>query len=429
MVARRLGITGDWSRRALDAAQLTALVHTVRHALDGSRFYREHLAGLEPESLGNGVELSQLPFLTATDIIHSGPELQCVSQSQVARVVSLQTSGSTGPPKRLLFTAADLAATLDFFAIGMQNLVTSHDRVLVMLPFVPPDSVDNLLIRALAGQGIAARGLWPPQPLTPEFIRSNRPTCAVGLPQHLLALAEAVGPGQFRTMLLSSDYAPPAIRARIEESCGATTFLHYGTTESGLAGAVECSRHDGCHIRESDLLIEIIEPHSGELLPDGALGEVVLTTLGREAMPLIRYRTGDLARLTHSPCACTGITARLWDIRGRMRGCRIGTKELYSQDLDDVLWQIRGLLDYRATVDRQTTDRLNITYLAAPGTDRLDRQITTSVARIPAVQEMLATGSLVLGDVGHSESFTASHTGKRSIVDQRDKGDADARSS
>lgn len=335
----------------------------------------------------------------------------------MARVVTLQTSGSTGPPKRLMFTAHDLAATLDFFAAGMLNLIDHRDRVLVMLPFEQPDSVGDLLIRALTDSNIMAMGIWPPQPAMKDVIRTNRLTCAVGLPQHLLTVAEDVEPGLIRSMLLCSDYASPALRRRIEESCGCETFLHYGTTESGLGGAVECARHDGCHIRESELLVEIVDPETGRRLADDRLGEVVITTLGREAMPLLRYRTGDLARLTRSSCGCGGITARLYDIRGRQVGCRLGRDSLYSQELDDVLFRIWGLLDYRATIDRNEHDRLNIAYLATPAAGRIDGQIIDSLQQLPAVMEALFHDNLVLGEIQPVECFASRHTVKRTILD------------
>ena len=92
-------------------------------------------------------------------------------------------------------------------------------------------------------------------------------------------------------------------------------------------------------VRESELLIEIIDPESGEQLPEGEEGEVVLTTLGREAMPLIRYRTGDIASLDRYQCLCGGITARLCNIYGRRNSCVLSDGFiLCSQELDDVLF-------------------------------------------------------------------------------------------
>jgi phenylacetate-CoA ligase len=224
-------------------------------------------------------------------------------------------------------------------------LVEQTDHVLVVMPFETEASVGELLIATLAVGGIPAQGLWPPPDAKSiaHLICHENITSVVGLPQQLLALSGAVPKGQLKTMLLCSDYAPDVLRKRIEKNCGCETFLHYGATESGLGGGVECSVHCGTHIRESELLIEIIDPETGEQLPDGEEGEVVLTTLGRQAMPLIRYRTGDIASLDRSQCLCGGVTARLCNIYGRRNSCVMSDGfVLCSQDLDDIFFQVSG---------------------------------------------------------------------------------------
>jgi phenylacetate-coenzyme A ligase PaaK-like adenylate-forming protein len=227
-------------------------------------------------------------------------------------------------------------------------------------------------------------------------------------------------------MLLCSDYAAPALRRQIEAACGCETFLHYGATESGLGGAVECTVHRGCHIRESDLLVEIVDPDTGSPLPDGALGEVVLTTLGREAMPLIRYRTGDMASLDRSPCRCGGVTARLEHIRGRLAGSRLSGGHLLSQDVDDLLFQIPGLLDYRITLDRIGTDRLLVGFVAAPAMAGIEKEIRRMLLQVPAIHDSLANNELIIGMIHRVAGFAASHTVKRTILDQRSIGEKNA---
>ncbi len=423
LVARRLHLQGNWDRSSLEQARMAVLRRTVRHALSGSSFYRESLAGLDPGSLQTVEDLGRLPLLTSADIIHHGHRLLCVSQSRVSRVITLQTSGSTGQPKRFMFTDRDLSATLDFFLQGMYSLIDNNDRVLVILPFEQPDSVGNLLIRALMDGGIHAFGLWPLPPEAKKLVQSMGLTCAVGLPQHLLDLAERIGPGWLRFMLLCSDYASAALRRRIENACGCETFLHYGSTESGLGGAVECQMHSGCHLRESEVLLEIVDPCSGLNLEDGQLGEVVITTLDRQAMPLIRYRTGDLARLNHDPCVCGGLTARLYDIRGRLSGCHLEDAMLYSQDLDDELFHIPGLLDYRATLDDKRPARLQLEYIASPSDHQISAEIDRHLRQIPVIKVGLGKGTLTLGKIQQITEFEATHTVKRTILDLRNEGE------
>jgi hypothetical protein len=424
LATRRLGISGKLTRKKLEQGQMAALRRTLQHAVAGSALYRQRLAGINIHSLQSLSDLASLPLMSSCDIVANGLRLLAVSQSRIARIITMQTSGSTGPAKRLSFTAADLAATLDFFLAGMRSLVDTRDRVLVLLPFSTADSVGDLLLRALRGGGIRASGHWPPDGETAGIISRDRPTCLVGLPQHLLALAEAIGPGLVQSMLLCSDYAAPALRRRIETACGCQTFLHYGATETGLGGAVECAVHNGCHLRESDLLVEIIDPHSGRPLVDGMLGEIVVTTLSREAMPLIRYRTGDSARLERSPCPCGGITARLIDIRGRLDACPLPTGDkLYCQDVDDVLYAIPGLLDYRIIIDAEGPERLHAEILVTGAATAIVEHFRRKILLIPAIRDSVATGRLLLGTIRRVTGFAATHTVKRTILDLRSTGE------
>jgi len=423
LTARRLGIQGRLSRYSLEQGQMTALRRTLHHAVAGSPWYRKRLKGLDIERLHNMTDLTTLPMMNVSDLYENGLELLAVSQSRVARIVTLQTSGSTGNAKRLYFTETDLAATGEFFFEGMQSLIGNNDTVLVLLPFSPPDSVGDLLLHALRNGGIKAEGQWPPDDTTTETIRLQRPTCLVGLPQHLLAVAEQIGPGIIHSMLLCSDYAAPALRRRIEAACGCTTFLHYGATETGLGGAVECATHNGCHIRESDLLVEIIDPASGLPLPDGRQGEIVITTLGRQAMPLLRYRTGDSAALLRSTCPCGGVTARLVDVRGRLQGCLLPCGDpLHSQDLDDILYHIPGLLDYRLILDGKEP-LLHGEIVATTGADSLIEDFRQKLLRVPTIHASLAAGRLRLGKIRRVAHFTPTHTVKRTILDLRSTGE------
>ncbi len=328
LTARRLGLPLSFDRKALQQAQMTRLRETVRWARSRSLFYHQRLKDIDPDRLNSPADLGQLPLQTVADITANPLDLLCLSQSRVARIVTLETSGSTGIPKRVFFTGDDLDATLEFFHDGMLSLISAGDRVLVLLPASQPDSVGDLLVRALSGGGFGSSAIWPPPAasvLAAEVERRSS-TCVVGLPLHLLALAEVLPPGHaVRSMLLCSDYAPVSVRRRIEKAARLhDLFSHYGATvETGLGGGVECDVHRGCHLRESDLLVEIIHPESGMPLPDGEMGEIAVTTISRRGMPLIRYRTGDLGRLAELPVPAEVSSARLDDIRAarRAQGC------------------------------------------------------------------------------------------------------------
>jgi phenylacetate-coenzyme A ligase PaaK-like adenylate-forming protein len=425
LVAERLNLSLPLERKKVEQKQMELLQATIEHARSNSSLYKKRFSGLTLSLLVTARDVEKIPFLTSADIVERGHQLHCVSQSEVVRIITMHTSGSTGKPKRFSFTASDLEATSDFFLRGMASLVDPSDHVLVLLPFETEASVGELLIAALAVGGISAQGLWPPTSTKSiaELISYENITSVVGLPQQLLALSEELprgdGDGQLKTMLLCSDYAPAVLRKRIEKNCGCETFLHYGATESGLGGGVECSCHCGTHIRESELLVEIIDPVTGTQLPDGEEGEVVLTTLGREAMPLIRYRTGDIASLDTSQCLCGGITARLCNIYGRRNSCFLSDGcVLCSQELDDVLFQIPGLLDYRVTLDNSGVDSLNFEYISSRG-DTVGQEMRQLLSDISDIAQLIGSKKLLLEKIQQVESFAQAHTLKRTILDIR----------
>ncbi len=395
----RLGLPpGAPLRPALEARQLELLRETVAWAARRSPFYRRRLAGLPdgwPDSLA---DLPALPFTSGQALRERGEELVCVSQDELARVVTLRSSGTTGSPKRLWFTAEDLAATQEFFGQGMSTLVEPGDRVLILLPGPLPGSVGALLAEALARRGVEPipHGFVRDLPATVEVLRRCRPTSAVGAPAQLLGLlrcAAAAGVGRgLRTALLTTDHVPRAVLRALREEHGCAPFEHYGMTELGLGGAVDCRAHAGCHLRELELLCEVIDPASGEPLLEGRPGELVFTTLGRRGMPLLRYRTGDRSRLLPGPCPCGSSLRRLAPVRGRLGALELeaGGLSLGLPDLDEVLYAVPSLLDFSAAAGvLGGRPALRITALAVPGREPgLRAAVELALDQVPGLRSV-----------------------------------------
>jgi phenylacetate-coenzyme A ligase PaaK-like adenylate-forming protein len=345
---------------ALEAYQLQKLAETLAWVRSRSRFYSQHLRGA-PDSPAHLEDLAAFPFTTAQDIRNAGPQFVCMSQSDIQRIVTLQTSGTTGEPKRIYFTAADQELTIDFFDVGMTTLTDPGDRVLILLPGQTPGSVGDLLRLGLLRQERVPLPYGPVHdPLHAlETMETQQADCLVGSPTQVLGLARRWQPGHKapKTILLSTDYAPAAILRELENVWGCRVFDHFGTTEMGLGGGVECEAHLGYHLREADLYFEIVDPVSGRPLPAGQYGEVVFTTLTRRGMPLVRYRTGDWSRFVPGPCPC-GTTLRVLErIGGRHANfISIGAETLRLADLDDALFSIPGLLNFSAAVHGSGTD-------------------------------------------------------------------------
>ena len=313
------------TREALESYQLQRLQETIRLVTANSGFYRNHLGVFADRSIKSLADIAALPFTTANDLRQAGPRMVCVSQSCIHRVVTLTTSGTLGEPKRLWFTEDDQALTIDFFRIGMSTLVAPGDRVLILLPGERVGSVGELLARALESAGVVAVPHGPVSSLaaTLQAIQSNKVNSLVGIPVQVLALTRysvQVGfrPRKMKSILLSTDHAADSLIREVERNWQCRVFDHYGMTEMGLGGGVECEAHSGYHLREADLYFEIIDPDSGQLLPEGCEGEVVFSTLTRRGMPLIRYRTGDFSRFLPEKCACGSVLKRLARVGSRV---------------------------------------------------------------------------------------------------------------
>ena len=339
---------GSWAvERAggdLAAWQLSRLNRTLALA-QRSRWYRERL----PERVESLAELAELPLMSAEDLRAQGMALACVPQREVARVVTLPTSGSTGAPKRVCFTEADQELTVDYFHHGLSVLVRPGDRMAVCYPCTSPGGLGALICRALARIPAVPvpLGLITDLKAAGELLEREGIETLVGFPVQLLALAKYCAAQRLhcrvRSVLLSADTAVPAVIEALRALWGCEVFQHYGMTEMGLGCAVDCAAHTGLHIRENDLLVEVVDG-AGRPVPGGTEGEVVFTTLTRTAMPFIRYRTGDRAALIPGRCPCGSALRRLTPPR------RMDAGPLSLPDWDAALLPLPGLSDFRLTL-------------------------------------------------------------------------------
>ncbi len=418
---------------ALNAYQLRRMNEIIDYAHCNAPFYRRHLASLPAAPLSDLSDIARVPFTTPSDLAADPAAFLAVRQDDVARIVTLRTSGSTGEAKRLFFTEADLELTVDFFHHGMSTLVRPGQKAVVLLPAERPDSVGDLLVRGLRRMDVDALAYGP---VTDPVCAAHAVAffgahCLIGIPTQVLAVARtrvgaAIGRGSIESILLSTDYVPRAIAETLEEVWGCRVFTHYGMTEMGLGGGVECEALDGYHLREADLYFEVVDRETGRTCPDGAPGEVVFTTLNRRGMPLIRYRTGDIARFIPQPCPCGSALRRMERIRGRWDGnVRLGHESILTlSDMDEALFRLPGLLDYRVTVSRGTDGRfrLHIDVHRAEGGSPTDREVLHMLNEVDAVRIGIAGAHLEIPTVRFSAEgrWTTTGVSKRKIVTMKD---------
>lgn len=423
LIARAIGRDAlPLTRAAIEDWQLRQLRDQVAYCRHRSPFYRRHLREGRPETIQQRADLARLPLITETDLRTHGPEMVCVSQDAVARIITMHSSGATGAPKRLFFTAEDLDHTLDFFHLGMQQMVDPGQSVAILLPGATPDSTGHLLARALERFQVGSHciGLVTQPEVAARALAHLLPDVLVGFPVQILAIARmaeflGLSLGTIRSVLLCSDFIPQSLSQELAALLGAEIFTHYGATETGLGGGVDCRAHNGCHLREADLLFEIIDPHTAMPLPDGRWGEIVCTTLTRTGMPLIRYRTGDLGRLLPGTCPCGSIIRRLDQVVGRinqMRPLRNG-KLLGLHDLDEALFPLPGLLDYSAHLHHQDgREHLHLSLTLLPScSKRWEQSARELLAAVPTL-----TGLDLFLD---ARPDTTIHPAKRTLEDHR----------
>lgn len=356
--ARAMGLARTPARADIECWQLAELRRTLAFARAMSPFYRRRADWPDAERLTTPADLALWPFTFPADLARAEPPLAAAPLSGVARVVTLATSGTGGASKRLFFTAEDLEATVDFFAAGMALFTRPGDRVAVLFPAGRPDSVGDLLARALNRIGAEARVPPTAAMATPETLlaelRRLRPDVIAGMPVTLGALArtglaDGGAPLAVRAVLASADAVTAPLAATLTAAWGSEVFEHWGMTETGYGGAVACPCHDGLHLREADLYVEIVDPATGAPLPEGEVGEIVVTTLRRRGLPLVRYRTGDLASQRPGPCRCGSPLRRLGPILGRIEA---GAPPLDRARLEEAIFAVPGVVDFALAVRR-----------------------------------------------------------------------------
>lgn len=347
--------TETLDRDALERLQLQRLRDTVRRVAARVPFYQQKLAasGVRPEDIRSLADLRRLPFTTSADLRANYPTgLLAVSYDETLRLHT--SSGTTGKPKALFFSRQDVnnAAELcarSFVATGVtrgdvfQNMMTYGMFTGALVTHYGAEKIGCLVIPA--GPGNSERQVM--------LMRDFGTTLIHVTPSYALYLAtflekHGIEPRRdlkLRKAFVGAEPYTEETRRKIEQGLGLDVYNSYGLSEmNGPGVAFECERKQGMHVWEDHFLIEIIDPESGEALPDGQSGELVMTTLCREALPLLRYRTRDVTSLIAQPCACGRTHRRLNRITGRsddmliVRGVNI-----YPQQIERVLMAQPGV--------------------------------------------------------------------------------------
>ena len=357
------------SVEALKLYQLNEIRKTISTAKN-SKFYGKILKNIKSEDIRNFEDLKKIPFTTSEDLSNNPKSFLCSPLDQITRIVTINTSGTTGVSKRIFFTENDLKATIEFFRYGMLNLVRPGQRVLILMPGSSPSSIGLLLKKGLDEAGCEGIIYGPVFDIWDalETLKLKEIDCVVGLPTQVFYLAKLKDTDErythlkLKSILLSADYVPRSICNVVSKAFDCPVFTHYGMTEMGYGGGVECNAINGYHMRDVDMYTEIINPLTGENVPEGNYGEVVFTTFNREGMPLLRYRTGDRARFLPKNCSCNDVFKRLDYVTGRLLenfGFNDGSYISIGM-IDEIMFKIANVLDYKVTIEDRKRIILNL---------------------------------------------------------------------
>jgi len=379
---------------ALQVQRLRALVARVHQV----PFYRDHLGrhDLSPAGIHSLNDLRRLPFTTKADLrLHQPLGFLAVPRGEVARIHG--SSGTTGRPTFVAYTARDLQTWAGLCArfLVAGGLRPEH-TVQIAFGFglftggfglhYGVERVGAAVIPASSGN--TRRQL--------DIMRELNPEVLICTPSYALTIADGARELGIEPRSLSLRFGhfggepwTEDMRREIEEQLDIQAFNNYGLSEiigPGVSG--ECAARTGMHIQEDHFLVECLDPETLEPVPEGEPGELVITTLTREAWPMLRYRTRDIARLWREPCPCGRTTIRMSRVAGRsddmliIRGVNV-----FPSQIEEALLRVEGTTPhYLIEVDRPgTLDRVRVQVEIRPEifSDRMDHMqaLRESIAR------------------------------------------------
>lgn len=343
---------------------MSGIAWTVLRAYQGSDFFRQKLdgAGVDPQTVHTVSDLSRLPLTTKQELRDAYPlGWTCVPTSEVVRIHA--SSGTTGRRTVAAYTAQDVSDWADMFARCYEYAgVTHNDRVQV----TPGYGLWTAGIGFQAGAERLGAMCVPTGPgnldLQFEMLLDFQSTVLCATSSFALLIAEEahrrglIDRLGLRVGVFGSERWGAAMRGRIEELLGIETFDIYGLTELyGPGTGIECSKHEGIHYWDDYYVVEVIDPTTMAMLPIGEEGELVLTTLRKQAQPLLRFRTHDISRLIPGPCRCGSPYPRIARITGRSDDMfKVRGVPIYPAQVDTVLSGIGGLgSEYQVVLTRE----------------------------------------------------------------------------
>jgi phenylacetate-CoA ligase len=375
--------------------QLKGLKWTVAHAYKGSSFYKRKLdeSGVTPADVTRLDDIRSLPFTTADDLRQGYPmPLLSVAESNVVRIHA--SSGTTGKKKVLAYTQKDIDDWLHIFARCYEMAgLTRDDRVQIAVGYGIWTAGFGFQL-GCEKLGALAIPVGPGNlDMQCQFLVDLQSTVMCCTASMALLMAEEINRRNLKDkialkkIIYGSERSSLAMRQRIKELMDLEDMFDItGMTELyGPGTGLDCPRHEGIHYWADNYILEILDPDTLEPVPPGQVGEMVVTTLCKEAAPLIRYRTRDLTRLIEQPCSCGNILPMHDRILGRSDDMIIfRAVNIYPGQIDDVLSAVPDIgCEYQVILDRGDDGRDHMSL-------RLECCQETDKSTFPEIAKMVA---------------------------------------
>ena len=340
-------------REELEKLQVAKLKKSVEIALK-SPFYKKRLGelGLTPDDFNSVSDIRKLPFTTKADLRENYP-FGLVGGNLDDAIRLHSTSGTTGNPTVVTYSRHDIDSWANMIARNMYMVGCRNSD------FFQNSSGYGMFTGGLGFQHGAERLGATTIPAAAGnskrqimFIRDFGTTCLHAIPSYAIRLAEVfqeegIDPRSthLRTLFIGAEPHTEEQRRRIERLLGVKAYNSFGMTEmNGPGVAFECKYQNGMHLWEDNYIIEIVDPDTLEPVPDGEMGEMVLTTLDRDMMPILRYRTRDLTRILTGECPCGRTHRRIDRIKGRTDDMFIiKGVNVFPMQIEKILVQYPGL--------------------------------------------------------------------------------------
>ena len=409
----------------IQAKSIRALRNHVKHTVDVSPYYQELLGSIDVNEIQTIDDFQNLPF-TNKDALSSQPvKFTCVESSQIVETVI--TSGSAGNPLPFPLTSNDLDRlafneALSFHGAG----VTAEDRVQILV------SMDRLFIAGMAyyrglvllGANTMRLGVVP-NDMHKYYFESLKPTVLVGVPSYLNKLAIELSKQGFDTKsmgvkkvicigesLRNQNMELNSVAVSLETLWGAKVYSTYASTEMSVSYC-ECHERAGGHAHPELIYTEIVD-ESGKSVPDGTPGELVVTPLGVEGVPLIRFKTGDITFKISETCSCGRNSLRIGPILGRKsQMIKLKGTTVYPLTITNTLDAISEINDYVIILENN---------------DALSDRVAIHVAALPSAVEKIANQlravarvnfPVLVSNVNTIQSYRGDSRKKIRIIDWR----------